>query len=171
MKKRTLPFVLLGLGILCLSSSSVSATDHNRTTIVGQPFSIPLYGAAWLGQNAATSDGELKELLKELIAEVKGLREDINRGATPAGTLGLSAPKAAAQKIDGLTALRSACASCHTGKTAKAGFLLFDDSGKPRELSGIEKRESVRRIGLDSMPPPPAKLTPEGKAALLTHLK
>lgn len=155
---------LLALGLLLLGCTSAVIADGYR---LQTGYSIPLYGAMYSPQGTTSSDPEIKELLKLLVEEVKGLRADL-AAAKPEpipGTLGLQAPK-----IDGLTATRQACASCHTGPGSKGGYILFNQDNKPRDLSAIEKRESVRRVSAGTMPPADkSKLTPEGKAAILGH--
>lgn len=156
---------LFVLGLLLIGCTSAVIADGYR---LQTGYSIPLYGAMYSPQGTtSTSDPEIKELLKLLIEEVKGLRSDL-AAAKPEpipGTLGLQSPK-----IDGLTATRQACASCHTGANSKGGYILFNQDNKPRDLSAIEKRESVRRVSAGTMPPADkSKLTPEGKAAILGH--
>lgn len=99
-------------------------------------------------------------LLKQLLDEVKGLREDVRAiagGAAPGGTT-LEA------------VIKNRCARCHSAERAKAAgdeFVLIEKDGKLSDLSVSQKRSVVRKVKKNEMPPPPAQLSEAEKKLIL----
>lgn len=126
---------------------------------------LPLYGAGYTGTGYGTDD-ETKELLKQLLQEVKQLRQDLaSKGGDapagdPVGTLSLTAPSVQ-------TVMTKSCASCHTGEKARKGFQLYTDDGKTVRLSGPDRRAVEQLVKAGQMPPPPAKLSPADRDLVL----
>jgi mono/diheme cytochrome c family protein len=120
---------------------------------------IPLYGAGYVG--TASTDDETKELLRQLLAEIKSLRSDL-----AGNTVGIQGDEDAVAVVQ--KAVQTKCASCHTGATARKDFKLMTEDGKFIELNGLSRKAVLDRIdgkGGAIMPPPPGSLTPAEKAA------
>lgn len=136
---------------------------------------VPLYGAVYGGygngnygdQQAKQQDDASKQLLEKLIQEIQGLRSDIQSGVTSkqeaADTLSANAASDARSTV---SLLQSKCAKCHAEGSAKGDLEMFSKEGEPFKLSGVAKREIIKRVKNGTMPPPPGKMTAQDKAVI-----
>jgi mono/diheme cytochrome c family protein len=97
-----------------------------------------------------------EDLLKQILAEVRGLRADLRAGGG-----------GGAATLAGVVQQR--CAQCHTsGKEDRGGdFVLLEKDGKLAELSLNERRRLLRLVQKGEMPPPPIVLSDGEKKVLV----
>lgn len=135
----------------------------------GQTVALPISGAAYVGSDTA----EQTQLLRDLLAEIKALRQDVQalRQAVPPADAGGDAASATLADAKVQAAFKNNCARCHTGDKADGGFELFTDKGELVRLSPADRREVAKRVKVDQMPKPPARLTPADKAMILAAVK
>lgn len=164
------------LGIVLLSCPELFA-DHCANTVCATPVAVPvvatvlpLYGASYVG-GGNYGDDETKELLRQLLAEMKAMREQLasQQPLAPPPDGPLRAPK-----IDVQATMRTSCVGCHN-PTKNAGDLsLVTADGKLRPLSGPERKSIINRLdgkGGDRMPPADKpQLAPEVKRAIQAAL-
>jgi mono/diheme cytochrome c family protein len=144
------------------------AYNNHAVAVVNPTVVLPLYGAAYTGE----ADAETADLLKQLLAEIRALRADLQKGPPPAGPsdTGDGPPVAPLKTIDVGAVVKAKCASCHTGDAAKSGFEMVTDKGDLVKLNGLSRkavRDRVDGKGGGPMPPPKSpQLTPAEKEAL-----
>lgn len=154
----------LGLA-LALSIVAVSAADYcppaHAQQIAVVPVAnvlVPVYAAVFNPPQQSARD----DVLLEILAELRAMRAEL---------AALRNPQAAAQVASVLPTLRTACARCHSPAGADkdgGGFTLFDARGElSAALSDRDRARVVNRVGRNSMPPAPAKIKAEEKAAIV----
>lgn len=161
MTKKLILITLLGLGAAGLSAANppgyVSPNQY-------APAVVPVYTAVYSPDRG--SDPEAVAVLRELLAEVKALREEVARlkSPVPPGAAGAKAP-------DPLLKLRAACAGCHGPAAADdkgGGLALFDTGGGlSPALTPRDRQRAAARVANGSMPPPAsAKLSADEKGTI-----
>lgn len=125
----------------------------------GGVIAVPAYTAQY-----SPGDDEISQKLDRILEELAGLRAEVER-------LKSIPPGAVSQKVDAVPILVKSCLRCHNPDNAEGDFVLFADAeGKalapltPREINRIKAR-----VRGNSMPPPPAKLSADDKAAIASH--
>jgi mono/diheme cytochrome c family protein len=145
---------------------AVPAYHQNAVAVVAAPL-IPLYGASYTGD----ADAETADLLKQLLAEIRALRADLQK-PTPIPPAGGDdeTPVPPLKAVDVAALVKTKCASCHTGDNAKKGFEMVTDDGKLVKLNRLSRQAVIdHTTGKKGPPmPPPAspQLTPAEKEAL-----
>lgn len=128
---------LLVLLLVAVAAWWLLPTRTGHATTPQQQLLVPAYQSGY----SATDD-----LLKQLLAEVRGLRQDVQslRGlGTPAGV------------ADGGALLKTRCASCHTEGKAEdrgGGFVLVLKDGAIAPLSLYEQRKVSEQLRAKKMP-------------------
>lgn len=143
------------------------AVVHQQAIAVARVAAVfPLYGAGYVGTGYG-GDDETKELLRELLKEMRAMRQDL-AAQQPAGTLDLKAGP------DVFAVLKASCVSCHGGEKPKGDFALVNDRGEFLRLSPADRRSVLNRIdgkGGPAMPPAGHKpLTAAEKATIKAAL-
>ena len=156
--------VLLISTLSAMAGGICSTPQHYAQSVVLTPAAIqvPLYGAVFQPQQAQPLTDDV---LREILAEMKALREEI--AAMREGRQPLTMPANVGP------ILNARCAACHELKVAEAkgaGFVMTDDKGQPWRLSGPEKR-AVREQVTSGKMPRGGSLTPAEKAVILNAAK
>ena len=136
----------LMVSVLVLVTAVVTVLVTNTVAAPTQIF-VPAYQVSYSAQ---------EDLLKQILIELKGLRQDI-QGLTPN-----TAPAS-----NGASLLGSRCAGCHqdgVAETKGGGFVIVEKNGTLAELSLAEKRRMVRLVTQGKMPPTGALSVAEQKA-------
>ncbi len=156
------------LGLILLGAVATFATTPQYQQQYAQPgykVYVPTYGAQYLPASA-----EGNTTLAEILAELKGIRQDLAAfrpqmppadGHPPAG-----APNA-------LGILGAKCGACHEAGTAdqKGGGFVMLQNGKLAPLSVAERKRMATFLLRDRMPPDPLpKLSEAEKQAVVTEL-
>ncbi len=150
---------------------------------VVQQVIVPVYGlipyyspAAYVAPYAAPAQVQAPvsttdELLKELILEMRSIKAEL-RGAPPAKQEVLPKPKEDVRPV--VVLMRKACAQCHNEASADmdgGGLTLFKGDGSFAGVQPDMAKRVVRRVGVGSMPPSPAKLADAEKQLIVEAFK
>jgi mono/diheme cytochrome c family protein len=145
------------------------AVHHQAVAVAPVVAAFPLYGAGYVGTGYG-GDDETRELLRQLLAEMKAMRSELAAGKGPDGTLNSTAGP------DVFAILRASCVSCHGGDRPKGDFAMTNEKGEFLRLSPADRRSVLARIDGKGGPvmPPTGKdhkpLTAAEKAAVKAAL-
>jgi mono/diheme cytochrome c family protein len=155
-----------GPGNQCGYPPANDAHHYQAPLIINPAVVLPLYGASYTG--AGTGDDETRDLLKQLLQEVKQMRQDLAAKGDGGGAV---APLAAR---DPVAIVRAHCAACHTAGVAEdkgGGFELFTEKGDAIRLSAPDRKAIAGRVRNGTMPPAKAgRLAPADRDALLAAI-
>lgn len=134
---------ILGILVGCLSLQAHDARVRSQTAFV-----------AAYGPSYNPSD----DLLSQILAEIKGLRQDVQRlNGQQAGT-----------EQDALAVIAKRCLSCHQSPADKGdGFVIVRPNGTLEDLSPGYRAAIVRKVQKGEMPP--AGKLPDSEIKLLTE--
>jgi len=124
--------------------------------VTGSHASPPVATVTAYGPQYSQSD----DLLKQILDELKGLRQDVKALKAAPG----------AQQDGALGVIATRCLACHQDGTAEdkgGGFVMVEKDAKLAELSLAEKRRITRLVSQGKMPPS-GKL-PDGELKQLTE--
>lgn len=128
-----------------------------------QSILVPVYAAAYVGPQVdqQTSDDETKELLRQMVEELRSMRAELQSLRGPALPL---------LQESHTKAVQTNCQKCHAANVADSaggGFKMFAANGSLVQLDARDKLRVVNRVSRNSMPPAPAKVTAGDKKAIL----
>lgn len=137
---------LVAFLVLLVGCFAVSATDYYQQ----QRLIVPSYGAGF----QRGSDAEHLAALRDLLLEIKGLRQDFAglRQDLVNANQQAGQPKAD-PVVDGAKVIANRCMVCHDSKTAEGGLILVDKDGLLADLSVEQRYRNQRRVSSGTMPP------------------
>jgi mono/diheme cytochrome c family protein len=160
------------MGVLLLGTGIVFSTGHGVVVQQPQPQTvlqaIPIYGSSYQNSQAAPS-AMTEELLKLIVEELKGLREEVQllREGNHQPALG-GAPSVLA--VNPKLIVTKNCGGCHNANDAakKGGdLILLEKNGSLIQLSSSVKNAVFERVGNGTMPPS-GKINEDDKKVILS---
>lgn len=124
----------------------------------GATYAAPAVAAPVAAAPATTQD----DVLRALVAEIKGLRADL--GSAPR-------PQAAQAEIgSAVKILSNRCAKCHgadSARTEGGSFVLFGATGEFIPVRPGDAKRIVNYVSRGMMPPPPSQIPESEKAVII----